>query len=183
MRRSKHLLMFSAVAAFILVGAAAATRSHPQTTDVSATFNATQTRSHSRTCTEGSNTFRVTNARWRGTTTSTEPRLDGTLVLDTHAVLNVTTGDGWLTGTWRSRNVASAAHGNNVARSSARISAVIDNGNHLDGIANGDAHAPNARLLGNWSATVAADAITGELGSNAPVAPDNSALLYRGGCP
>src|SRR5438105_13782860 len=115
MRRSKHVLMFSAMAAFILVGAAAATGSHPQTTDVSATFNATQTRSHTRTCTEGSNTFRVTNARWRGTSTSTEPRLDGTLVLDTHAVLNVTTGDGWLTETWRSRRVA-ASRPNNVPR-------------------------------------------------------------------
>jgi hypothetical protein len=59
---------------------------------------------------------------------------------------------------------------------------VIDNGNHLDGLATGQAWAPWARLLGNLSAVVNGTNVTGELGANSPVAPDNSALLYRGGC-
>ena len=55
------------------------------------------------------------------------------------------------------------------------VSPSIDNDNHLDGVANGEVRRPGARLLGNT--------LAGELGANAPVAPDNSALLYRGGCP
>ena len=67
MRRPKHVVLLTAVGLFVLVGAASATQSHPQTTDVSAAFTATQTRMHTRTCTENENTFRVTNAVWRGT--------------------------------------------------------------------------------------------------------------------
>jgi hypothetical protein len=60
---------------------------------------------------------------------------------------------------------------------------VVDNGNHLDGLATGEVRRPYARLLGNWSATVVGSTLSGELGADAPVAPDNSALLYRAGCP
>jgi len=69
------------------------------------------------------------------------------------------------------------------AKSNARLAAVIDNGNHLDGLANGEGRRPYARLLGNFSATIVGGTLSGELGANAPVSPDNSALLYRGGCP
>jgi hypothetical protein len=185
MHRPKHVVLLAAVGLFVLVGAASATGSHPQTTDVSAAFTATQTRSHTRTCTEDGNTFRVTNATWRGTSTSSELRLEGTLVITTHAVLNETTGDGWATGTWRTLSTPPANMRNqrNRPRSNARLSAVADNGNHLDGLATGEARRPYARLLGNWSATIVGNTLSGELGSDTPVAPDNSALLYRGGCP
>ncbi|HEV8603245.1 MAG TPA: hypothetical protein VGQ68_07590 [Gaiellaceae bacterium] len=184
MRRPKHVALLVAVGLFVLVGAASArlTLSHPQTSDVSAAFSATQTRSQSRTCMEGGNEFRVTNAVWRGTSTSSEPRLAGTVVIATHAVLNETTGDGWLSGTWRTIN-DTVANPRLRARSNASLSAVIDNGNHLDGLARGQVRRPWARLLGNLSATVVGSTLSGELGSNAPVAPDNSALIYRGGCP
>jgi hypothetical protein len=178
MRRFKHVLPLVAVGLFVLVGAAAATQPKVQTSDVSAAFSATQTRLHSRTCTRDANTFRVTNAVWRGTSTSTEPRLAGTVVIATHTVVNETTGDGWLSGTWRTKSTTLNPH----ARSNARLSAVIDNGNHADGLATGIARGPAARLLGNWSATITGATLAGELGANAPVAPDNSALLYRGGC-
>jgi hypothetical protein len=82
------------VGLFVLVGVAAATQPHPQTADVSAAFTADQTRSHSRTCTQDGNTFRITNAVWRGTSTSAEPRLAGNLVISTRTVVNETTGDG-----------------------------------------------------------------------------------------
>jgi hypothetical protein len=180
--RPKHLALPVAVGLFVLVGVAAASPPHPQTADVSAAFSATQTRMHTRTCTEGANTFRVTNAVWRGTSTSAEPRLAGTVIITSHSVLNETTGDGWFAGTWRTRGDVSA-NPRRRATSFARLSAVIDNGNHVDGLANGDVHRPYARLLGNWSATVVGGTLAGELGANAPVSPDNSALLYRGGCP
>jgi hypothetical protein len=183
MRRKKHLFWLAAVGLFVLVGVAAATQPHPQTADVSAAFTADQVRSHSRTCTEGGNTFRITNAVWRGTATSAEPRLAGNLVISTRSVLNETTGDGWVTGTWRTKATPSMKPGKGGRpRSNARLSGVIDNANHLDGLATGKAYAPWARLLGNFSATVIGNTLSGELGANAPVAPDNSALLYRGGC-
>jgi hypothetical protein len=183
MRRKKHFFWLAAVGVFVLVGTAVAVQPHPQTSDVSAAFSADQVRSHSRTCTQGGNTFRVTNAVWRGTSTSSEPRLAGNLVISTRMVLNETTGDGWLAGTWRTATAASMKPGKGGRpRSNARFSAVIDNGNHVDGLATGQVRAPWARLLGNLSAVVNGTTITGELGANAPVAPDNSALLFRGGC-
>lgn len=183
MRRKKHLLWLTALGLFALVGVAAATQPHPQTADVSAAFSADQTRSHSRTCMQGGNTFRITNAVWRGTSTSAEPRLAGNLVINTRTVLNETTGDGWFSGTWKTTpNAASRPGHGRRARSTARLSGVIDNGNHLDGLATGEVRADWARLLGNFSAVVNGTNVSGALGANAPVAPDNSALLYRGGC-
>jgi hypothetical protein len=184
MRRKKHLLWLTALGLFALVGVAAATQPHPQTADVSAAFTADQTRSHSRTCTQGGDTFRITNAVWRGTSTSAEPRLAGNLVISTRTVVNETTGDGWFSGTWRTTPSApmNPGHHGRRARSNARLSGVIDDGNHLDGLATGQVRADWARLLGNLSAVVNGTNVSGNLGANAPVAPDNSALLYRGGC-
>ena len=70
-------------------------------------------------------------------------------------------------------------------RSNARLSAVIDNANHLDGLANGDVRRAGGHLLANWSATIVGTELSGELGADAPIAPDNSAVLYINarGCP
>jgi hypothetical protein len=185
MRRYMHLSLLAAVGLFVTVGVvAAATQVRPQTQDVSAAFSADQVRSHSRTCTAGGNTFRITNALWRGDSTSAEPRLAGRLVVATRTVVNETTGDGWLSGTWRTTGQTPAAKPGKGARprSWARLSAVIDNGNHLDGLATGHTRGPWSRLLGNWSATIVGDTLSGQLGAVVPVAPDNAALLYRGGC-
>jgi hypothetical protein len=184
MRRSKHLLLLAAGGLFMLVGAAAAVDPHPQTTDVSAAFSATQARMRTHTCEQGGNTFRVTNAVWRGTSTSAEPRLAGTVVIATRAVLNETTGDGWITGTFRTVGALPVRPARRVRpRSNAHIHAVIDNDNHVDGIVNGIVRQPYGRLLGNLSATIVGSTLAGELGANAPVSPDNSALIFRGGCP
>jgi hypothetical protein len=181
MRHPKHVVLLTAVGLFVLVGAASATRPQLETSDVSAAFTATQTRMHTRTCDVDGNTFRITNATWRGTSTSAEARLAGTLVVTTHTVLNETTGDGWASGTWKTTD-DSPANPRTRAKSTARLSAVIDNANHLDGLATGNVRRPAGRLLGNWSATIIGNALSGELGANAPIAPDNSALLFRGGC-
>ena len=183
MRLHKHAVLLAGIGLFVLVGAASATRSSPpETSDVSAAFTATQTRMHTRSCDVDGNTFRVTNAAWRGTSTSAEPRLSGTIVITTRTLLNETTGDGWASGTWRTTNAA-PANPRTRAKSVGRLSAVIDNANHLDGLLTGEGRRPYARLLGNWSATIVGDTLTGELGANAPVAPDNSAILFRGNCP
>ncbi|HKB20258.1 MAG TPA: hypothetical protein VKC65_04525 [Gaiellaceae bacterium] len=183
MRQKKNLFWLAALGLFVVVGVAAAVQPHPQTADVSAAFTADQVRSHSRTCTQDGNTFRITNAVWRGTSTSAEPRLAGGLVISTRTVLNETTGDGWFSGTWRTKAPAAMKPGKGGRpRSNARLSGVIDNVNHLDGLASGQVYSLWARLLGNMSATVIGTTLSGELGANAPVAPDNSAVLYRGGC-
>lgn len=181
MRRITHVLLLLGAALLVVAGVSAATQPNIQTSSVSSTFTATQTRMHTRTCMQDGNTFRITNAVWRGTATSTEPRLGGLVVISTHTVVNETSGDGWLSGTWRTRGNAANARSN--ARSNARLSAAISSGDHADGLATGTTRGPWSRLLGNWSATITGTTLAGELGSNAPVAPNNSALLYRGGCP
>jgi hypothetical protein len=179
----KHALWLGVLGLFVLVGAVAAAQPHPQTSDVSAAFSADQARSHSRTCTVGGNTFRITNAVWRGTSTSSEARLAGNVTIATRTVVNETTGDGWLTGTWRSAGTSSMQPGRpGRPRSHGNLHAVIDNGNHADGLVTGEVRAPYGRLLGNWSAMIVGNTLAGEVGANAPVAPDNAALIYLGGC-
>jgi hypothetical protein len=63
-----------ALTRLVTVAVAAARGPTIQTTDVSAVFSTTQTRTHSRTCVQGAKTFRITNAVCGGTSTSTEPR-------------------------------------------------------------------------------------------------------------
>jgi hypothetical protein len=181
----KHAFWLSAIGILVVVGAAAATQSRPQTSDVSVAFSANQTRSHSRTCRSGSDTFRITNAVWRGTSTSSEARLAGNLVVSTRTVVNETTGDGWLTGTWRTTSPAAMRPARHARRprSHGNLRAVIDNGNQIGGLVTGEVRAPYSRLLGNWSATIVGNTLAGNLGSAATVAAGNdSALIYLGGC-
>ena len=183
MRRMKHAFWLAGIGVLVLVGTAAAVQPRPQTSDVSAAFSADQTRTHSRTCTRDGNTFRITNAVWRGSSTSAETRLAGNVTIATRTVVNETTGDGWLTGTWRSAGTVSMQPGlRGRPRSHGNLRGVIDNGNQVDGLVTGEVRAPYGRLLGNWSATIVGNSIAGEIGSDAPVAPDNSALIYLGGC-
>jgi hypothetical protein len=50
-------------------------------------------------------------------------------------------------------------------------------------MATGHTRHARSRLLGNWSATIVGNTLSGQLGANVPVAPDNAAILFRGGCP
>jgi hypothetical protein len=183
MRRPKYVLPLVAIGVFAFAGLVSAARQpNFETSDVSAAFDATQSSMSTRTCTQGTDTFRITRSVWNGTATSSDPRLSGDLVLRTRTVLNETTGDGWFTGTWRTRSASAPPRRNNVPRSNAGLRGVIDDSNHLDGLANGTVGKPGGRLLGNLSALVTGNTIAGELGANAPVAPDNSALIFKGRC-
>ena len=184
--RTRFLLLALGLGALVASSlAAASSPTPPATSDVGATFTANATRTSTRTCTgAGGATLRITNAVWRGTATSTEPRLNGALVLRTRSVVNVATGDGWLNGSWHSRNSNPSVPAKNRAREGANASliAVVDETTHIDGIALGRVHRPWGHLRGNFSAAIAGEAITGSLGANAPVAPDNSAIVFRTGC-
>ena len=185
MRRYTYLSLLVAVGLFVIAGVAAATQPRPSTQDVSAAFTANQVRSHSRTCTRGGNTFRITNAVWRGTSTSAEPRLAGNLVISTRTVVNETTGDGWTV-----RHVADDTGTAQMKpgkggrpRSNARLSAVIDNGNHLDGLATGQVRAPYSaaarQLVGDDRRQHAQRRARRERARRRRTTPH---CIYRGGC-
>lgn len=175
MSRTKLLLVAVGVSTLVATSIAAASGGkRAQVSDVSATFSATATRTATRTCTgEGGTTFTITNAVWRGTATSTEPRLAssvGGLVLRTHAVVN-SAGDGWLNGTWHSRNAPNG-------RAHAHLSAVID-GASIEGLATGRVHRPSGHLRGNFTAAITGSTIAGTLGNSSST---NPAIIFRTGC-
>ena len=183
MRRKKHLFWLAAVGLFVLVGVAAATQPHPQTADVSAAFTADQTRSHSRTCTQDGNTFRITNAVWRGTVDERRARLVAISSSRRARSSNETTGDGWLSGTWRSKAPASNAPGQ--GRPPARERTAL--GSHRqrqpprrprDRPGRAPLGSPARQLVGDGHRQHPVRRARREHAR----APDNSALLYRGGC-
>lgn len=184
--RTKLLVLALGLAALAATTIAAASYfSKARTSDVAATFTATASRVNTRTCTgEGGATFKITHAVWRGTATSTEPRLAGELVLRTLSVVNVATGDGWLNGSWQSRNTPPApTHGKRGrVGANAALIAVVDDTVKLDGLALGRVHRPWGHLRGNFSAAVTGEELAGSLGANAPGVPDNSAIVFRTGC-
>jgi len=173
MSRTKLLLLAVGVGTLVATSIAAASGGkRAQTADVAATFTATATRTSTRTCTGANMTmFTITKAVWRGTSTSTEPRLAGSLVLRTHAVVNNATGDGWLNGTWHSRNSPNG-------RAHARLSAVID-GASIEGLASGYVKRPSGHLRGNFTAGITGNTIAGSLGAGAA---ESSAIIFRSGC-
>jgi hypothetical protein len=173
MRRTKLLLVAVGVSTLVATSIAAASGGkRAQVSDVSATFTATASRTTTSTCTgEGGTAFTITKAVWRGTASSAEPRLAGELVLHTRAVVNNTTGDGWLNGSWRSRGANGRAH--------AHLSAVIDNGAGIEGLATGRVHRPWGHLRGNFTAAITGNTIAGSLGTGSST---NSAIIFRTGC-
>jgi hypothetical protein len=186
MRRTKLLLVALGLGALVIASVAVASmRDRAQTSDVAATFTATATQTNTRTCTgQGGITYSITNTRWNGTATSTEPRLNGQLRMHTRTVVNVATGDGWMSGWWRTRNTTPppAKPRGGLPSSAAGLVGVVDGTTHVDGLATGRVYRPWGRLRANFSALVGGASISGELGANAPVAPDNSAIIFRHAC-
>jgi hypothetical protein len=167
-----------------------------KTEAASATFTATPTdQSTTKTCTGADGTYAITKGVYTGTSTG-DPRLTGDILIRTKSVINQDNGLGVTNGTvWlkapATPKVTAAHHGGGNRqqfKAVARLTAVNTNKGKLDGLLAGTAKNADGTgstgLVANFSAEFNADGsqLTGELGGNAPVAPDNSAVFIGRPC-
>jgi hypothetical protein len=150
-----------------------------KTEQVTATFTAAPTaKTKTRTCTGADGTYNQTKGVYTGTSTG-DPRLSGDIVIRTKTLVNLDTGLGVTTG-----KVSVKKDGKAIAK--AGLKAVNTQRGKLDGFLTGHARngQGNARLFANFSAAFNSDGsqLTGELGADAPVAPQNTAVLQSGHC-
>ncbi len=143
---------------------------------VSATFTATQA-SHleAKTCaTKGGDTIRELHATFTGTSTSSEPSLNGPLTITVKSVFDVTKNVGFVEGKLHVDNATTHA------KADARLTAVRS-GNALEGLIKGRVHEPSALLLGNLSATFteAGGFTAGQLGAGGG---NNAAIVFGAKC-
>jgi hypothetical protein len=185
MRKLRTWLAVVGTLALVTAGVAVATHKQDRThTDsVAATFTASQTRVHSKTCTGSDGAYRQFRSAWRGTSTG-DPRLTGALRLHAHGLVNTTTDRGqvvghvWIRGT--SGKLAHAKlwgvyqagkiHGVVVGRVKDRSTGAAE---ELSG---------SGRLIGAVEATfnAAGTELTGRIGgSGATILP---ATIQKGGC-
>ncbi len=92
----KLLSIGGAIAALVIVGAATANELGGNAVkSVNATFSAaTSSVAWTRSCTGADGTYAATRAVYTGTSSSSEPTLNGPLTLDTQSLINQTTGVG-----------------------------------------------------------------------------------------
>ena len=112
----KRLLLFAplAAAALTVAGVALAGGFHTQAQTVSATFSAaTVQNAKVTTCTvNGGDTFATTLATYTGSSTSTDPRLDGTFTIRAESLVDTNTGLGRVAGVFRIQGAGGVgAHG------------------------------------------------------------------------
>ncbi len=173
MRRLRWIGL-SAVLALATTGIAlAAHGGHAAKTDaVAATFTGARTDLQEKTCTGSDGAYRDAHETFSGTMTSTDPRLQGDLVLRTHSLVNQTTGNG----TTRGQVWVRDADGKLLAK--ARLTGVNSSGGVLSGVLVGRVR-DGGRLVANVTATIAGAALSGELGSGSAA---NSAVVQTGRC-
>ena len=96
----KLLSIGGAIAALVIVGAATANELGGNAVkSVNATFSAaTSSVAWTRSCTGADGTYAATRAVYTGTSSSSEPTLNGPLTLDTQSLINQTTGVGTVRG-------------------------------------------------------------------------------------
>jgi hypothetical protein len=117
-------------------------------TAVAGTFSAVAGTTSTRTCTTtDGKTIVVTDGRYTGAATGSAD-LTGPITLRARSVINTTDNVGVVDGSFSIDDAAGRS-------TRARYSAVYDHG-AIAGLATGKAHEPNARLIGNLSATFAA---------------------------
>jgi hypothetical protein len=174
MNMRKLVWITTAVAALVFAGMAVAHQVDSKSvTSVSATFTATTPSVvKTKTCTGSDGTYATTDATYTGTSTSTEPSLNGPVSIDAESLLNTTTNIGTVTG----RISFGSGHGNNT-----QFEAVYSNGN-ISGIASGNIHDSDSQLLANLSAAFSATGgfTNGKLGG-ATTGGDAVEILH-GGC-
>lgn len=180
------------VAALAVVGTAGIALAGPSgsrtTKSVSATFTATTVKhSKTTTCTGSDGTYAVTHATYTGSSTSSDPRLNGTLVVDVESVLNTSSNLGTLKGHFHIRNSSSGT-------ADGSLTGVLSGGT-LQGLATGHVHGPRpskgsppsppmlpGALLGNVTASFSAAGgfTSGSLGSGSGT---DTATVMSGSCP
>ena len=185
MRRSIQMLAAVVVAGAVGVAVAVADKGGSASTrSVAATFTATASNVKTSAC-AGANgvAFRITRATFTGTSTSTEPSLNGPLRVSAKMVVNTATGDGFVKGSFRVRPTTNPG-------ASAKLTGVVSGNTALKGFLRGNVrngenrrNRGNARggaLMANFSATQTGTALTGELGGT-PSGKD-SAIVFSGSC-
>lgn len=149
-----------------------------KTSPVSATFTAAPTeKTKTVECIGGDGTYAITRGVYEGTATGSDAVLTGKISLHLKSVVNTTTGYGYTEGKVALRD----ADGNLKAK--ARLVAVNTQKGTLNGFLDGRVK-EQGHLLANFSAAFNADgsSLSGELGADAPVAPQNSAIVTSGSC-
>ena len=146
-KKRVSLLALLVAGALGAAGAAVAASTHASATAVTATFAATSvTRSHTNTCTsKGGDSFQGTTAVYKGTSSSSDPRLNGALTIKAHSFVDTTSGLGRLTGIYRINGAQSGAV-------TGVLSGVISNGT-LSGLVRGAAKGPEGQLLATLGGT------------------------------
>lgn len=165
----------SAAGALIFASIAIASHGHASTKPVTATFAATSVPDRkTETCTGADGSYEITHAKYTGTSTSADRRLNGTIELHVTSVYNTTKNLGRLDAKVHVRSAAGAdkAEGN--------LHAVNTRG-QLQGLLSGSVHDPAARLLANVSAafTSTGGFTSGQLGTGTAA---NTAIVYQSGC-
>jgi hypothetical protein len=179
-------LALAAILALTVAGIAVAHKASKsgKTEATQATFTATPdaAKTKTRQCTGEDGTYNITHGVYTGTSTG-DPRLTGNVTIKSESVVNLDNGLGWTKGRVYLRDGSTGK-----LKANAGLDAVNTQRGKLDGFLKGQARDTDGKghlsLLANFSATFNADGtqLTGELGSEAPVPPQNSAILHGKPC-
>ena len=184
MRRLKIGGTLAALATLVVTSVAVADERRPLTiAAVSAHFTATGN-VRTETCKRGTATFLERRGTFSGTSTSSDPRLNGSVRISLKMLVNAASGLGIATGNFRVRSSSRGARADLVA--------VVSGTGRLDGFLRGKAGNNESRrlsdrgddengrkLFANFSATLAGGTLTGDLGAGSHV---NDAVIAGGDC-
>lgn len=169
------------VAVLAVAGIAAAANQGPATKQIAASFSTTPQHLSTKTCTGSDGNYTVTDGTYTGTVSGT---LTGgatdSLAIHAKSIVNQTTGDGTTVGHFRIKN-----GGSPVADGS--LDAVDSGSGSLNGFLLGHLLGPppppppHQRLLANFTGTLGASGINGQIGGNGTMA--NTGVEQSGSCP
>ena len=172
-----RLISAGLIAGAALAGAGVAAASHrgaQSTQTAAATFAATSV-SHAsgKTCTASDGSYRETTATYEGTASSSDPRLNGTLTIRAHSVVDTTSGLGWVDGSFRIRGGSGGAHGS--------LHAAIAGGQAV-GSVDGQANGRQEKLVASAASAFSPDGgfTSGALGTGS--AAGIGVVFHRGSC-
>ena len=143
--RRKIAIAIAAGVLLVPVGVALAQLTQDGTQAVSATFSAAREQGDTRTCTGPDGTYEIVRGRYAGQSQSTQPVLNGSIVLNVTAVYNQTENIGWMTGSLRIRTGDQGV----TTRLVGTLTQGPSNTRILDGFVNGPAGKGGTKLFGN----------------------------------